>query len=109
MDYVKYHARLIEPGVKHVLYNTLQKCHDCRVKYYNIIFNVTIFVAFVSVVGLILYYCYRKKPTEEEMRHKLLRDQQYVLSKIRFYKDEMKNKNTTNITSLPVLPPIEAY
>jgi len=97
-------AQLIEPGVRNVLYNTLQTCHNYRVKYYSVIFNIVVFVVFMTVTGLILYYSYRKKPTAEELRHKLMRDQQYVLSKIRFYKDELKKKNTTSITSLPVLP-----
>jgi hypothetical protein len=109
MEQTNITAQLIEPNIRYLLFNTLQKCHDYRVKYYNIIFNITIFVVFVSVTGMILFYSYKKKPTEEEKRHKLLRDQQYVLSKIRFYKDEMKKNNTSSITSLPILPPKEAY
>jgi hypothetical protein len=98
-----HQSYLIEPTFKYALQNTLQSCHTCRVKYYNIIFNVIVFVVFVVVAGLTLYYSYKPPLTEEEKKHKLIKDQQYVLSKIRFYKDEFKKNNVTNITSLPVL------
>lgn len=97
-------AFLIEPNVKYALETTLQNCHNCRVKYYNIIFNAGIFIIFVTVTFLILYYSYKPPLTYEEKQQKMIKDQQYVLSKIRFYKDEFKKKNVTDITSLPVLP-----
>jgi hypothetical protein len=103
MNHFQNQAYLIEPTFKYALQNTLQNCHNCRVKYYNIIFNVVIFVTFSILTGLILYYSYKPPLTDEEKQHKLMKDQQFVLSKIRFYKDEFKKNNVTTITSLPVL------
>ena len=63
--------------------------------------NLGIFLLFILIVAWILYCCYRKKPSPEEIRAKMLRDQEYVLSKIRFYQAESQNlftpvKNTNN-------------
>jgi hypothetical protein len=97
--------KLIEPIAKNFLYHTLNKCHEHRTQIYVFVFNLGVFILFILVVGTTLYLCYRKKPTPEELRHKMLRDQQYVLSKIRFYQGEnRKQKEHTNeITNLPTL------
>jgi Na+-transporting NADH:ubiquinone oxidoreductase subunit NqrC len=94
--------RLIEPNARYFLYNTLQKCHDHRVQIYTMVLNVGIFLLFVLIVGSILYYCYKKKLTPYEQQQKMLRDQQYILSKIRYYQSENMNKQTSEITNLPI-------
>jgi len=93
--------RLIENGMSHFMYDTLKSCHHVRIKTYSTALNVGIFIAFLVIVGWTLYCCYRKKPSEEEVRAKMLRDQEYVLSKIRFYQAESQNmqmpiRNTNN-------------
>ena len=95
---------LIEPGVKYFLNETLKQCHNNRVTIYYYVFNITIFVLFVSIVGLTLYYCKKNRLSDVEKRKKMLRDQQYVLSKIKFYKDEVveHKSNMSDITALPV-------
>ena len=93
--------RLIETSIKSALYQTLNKCHDIRVKYYSIFFNVAIFVIFVGVFGAALYFCYKRKMTPEEQYQKMVMDQQYILSKIRFYQNERVDHPLSAITSLP--------
>jgi hypothetical protein len=97
--------QLIEPGIKYILYSTLQKCHNHRVKIYNWIFNLSIFLIFIITFSAALYYCYKKKPSPEEKYNKMVKDQNYILSKIRFYQNEKlkqrENERTTNITNLP--------
>lgn len=95
---------LIEANMKDYLFNTLKQCHTTRVNIYYYIFNIGIFLLFVAVVGTVLYRCNTNKPTEYERQQKLLRDQQYVMSKIRYYKDEVdsrENQHNTRLTDLP--------
>ena len=80
--------KLIDNGAINYMYDALQICHANRVKIYYIGLNVGVFVLFVLVVGLILYYCYKRKPSPYELKKKMLKDQEYILSKIRFYQRE---------------------
>jgi hypothetical protein len=93
---------LIEPSAKYFLQNTLKTCHEKRIRIYNTTLNVLIFVIFVSVVAGILYYNYKNKPNDYERYQKMLKDQEYVLSKIKYYKTEHAKEKYTHITDLPV-------
>lgn len=99
--------RLIDPSMKNYLYNTLQNCHTTRVQVYTTIFNVVVFVVFVVCVGLALYYCYKRKLTPYEKHQKMLREQEIILSKIRYYQNERIGMNsgasTSYITNLPAI------
>jgi hypothetical protein len=97
--------QLIDNYTKYYLYDTLQSCHQKRVKYNTILFNVIVFVLFVSVFGSILYYCYRRKPDIHHTREQMERDQQYVLSKIRFFQEQSQKirESGSPLTGLPVV------
>lgn len=97
-------ATLIEPSVKNYLFNTLQKCHSNRVNIYFYVLNIGIFVIFTFIVGFTLYYCYTQKPNEYEKQLKLIKDQEYVMSKIRYYQDIKKNDEETKFSSITNLP-----
>ena len=43
-----------------------------------------------------LYYCYTQKPNEYDRQQKLIKDQEYVMSKIRYYQDQRKTNEETN-------------
>jgi hypothetical protein len=94
---------LIDTEAKIFLDATLQKCHETRVKFHSIALNIIVFSVFGIVVGGFLYYRYRTKPSIEETNYKLAKDQEYVLSKIRYFKEENEriHKNTSPITGLP--------
>lgn len=94
---------LIDPTVKYNLYTRLSKCHDTRVNMYIWVFNIGVFVVFVSIITATLYYCYTRKMTPEERYNKMMRDQSYILSKIRFYQNERANMPLSSITSLPIV------
>lgn len=101
MDY----PRLIEASAKNYLYNTLQQCHNNRVVLYYYALNISVLILMVTVTASVLYYCNKNKPSEYERRQKLLRDQQYVLSKIRYYKEDKQttqDSSSTGITTLPI-------
>lgn len=95
---------LIESSTKNYIFNTLKQCHNTRVNLYYYIFNISIFLLFIAIVGTILYKCSMNKPTEYQRQQKILRDQQYVMSKIRYYKDEVENNENQHITRLTNLP-----
>jgi hypothetical protein len=94
---------LIEDTTKKFLHAILNKCHEKRVQIYTYALNIGVFVLFVGITSIVLYYCYKRKPTEYEAQQKLLRDQQYILSKIRYYQGENISRRTSDITSLPVI------
>lgn len=95
---------LIEPSVKNYMFNTLQKCHSNRVNIYFYVLNFGILILFVIIVGMTLYYCYTQKPNEYERQQKLVRDQEYVMSKIRYYQEEKKTNNESQFSSISNLP-----
>jgi hypothetical protein len=71
--------------------------------YYLWAWNIFVFVLFAGIVGSVLYYCYKEKPTDYEKEQQLLRDQEIVLSKIRFAQEMNEKRKTSGITDLPLL------
>ena len=65
--------KLIDNGAINYMYDALQICHANRVKIYYIGLNVGVFILFVLVVGLILYYCYKRKPSPYELKKKMMK------------------------------------
>jgi len=101
--------RLIEPGVKYFLYNTLNQCHATRVNIYSWVLNVSVFVVFACIFGTALYFCYKRKLTPEQQYEKMMKEQAYILSKIRFYQNERIEHPLSSITSLPVVKPKDDF
>jgi hypothetical protein len=58
----------------------------------------------MGVLALILYYCNKNKLSDYEKGQRMLRDQQYVLSKIRYYQEDKKVANQTSLTDITNLP-----
>lgn len=75
--------RLIEQHAGYFLSRTLQSCHENRVKLYSWIFNISIVAIFVAIGGITLYMCAKRKKTPQERERDAIRDQQYVMEKIR--------------------------
>lgn len=102
---------LIDSTTKTFLMSALQKSHETRMKYYSIVFNFAVFVVFVLVFGGVLYYCHINRKTPEEANYRIIKDQEYVLSKIRYFQEEnQKIQNASKefsamITELPLPPP----
>jgi hypothetical protein len=93
--------QLIDNTAKYYLFSTLQKCHLTKTEIYNMALNIIVFALFVVISGSVLYYCSKKKLSPEQLQQKIIRDQQYVLSKIRYYQQENMAKKTSDITNLP--------
>lgn len=97
-------SHLIEPIVKNYLYNTLNTCHKNRVNVYFYALNVGVICFIVLIFGAVLYYCNKQKLTNYEKNQKMIKDQEYVFSKIRHYKQEkhnMEQSQSSSITNLP--------
>jgi len=67
--------------------------------------NFGILFVFVVIAGIALYNCSLNKQSDLEKQQQMIEDQQYVMSKIRHYKQEMEDNKemVTNITNLPTL------
>lgn len=95
------HSALIEPNVRNYLTTTLQSCRETRSNVYYLALNIGVFILFVGIFGFALYYCYKQKKTPEEIHYKMIKDQEYVLNKIRFYQSSKQVQTSSNITDLP--------
>ena len=96
------YPRLIESNVRHYLGYSLGKCHEYKSQIYSWVFNIGIFFVFVITVGLVLYFKKRRELSPWEREEKMLREQNYILSKIREYQIDQK-RHSSMITDLPVV------
>ncbi len=99
----QYVPKLYDKDTINFIDNNLKVCHNNRVSYYTYIFNFTVLFIFTIVVSITLYTLSNYKVSQYEKNDKLLKDQEYVLSKIKYYKDNVK-QNKSLITNLPTIP-----
>jgi hypothetical protein len=95
---------LIETSTKNYIFNNLQHCHHTRVNMYYYALNIGIFLLFVIIAYFILYSCSKNKISDYEKQQQMIKDQEMVLSKIRYFKEQDKAKQEncyTNIMNLP--------
>jgi hypothetical protein len=92
---------LTEPGVKYFINETLKQCHKFKEEYQNTMFNIGLLFAFFIVLGILLLYKYKGKLTPEEIEQKEMLKKQYILSKIRNFKDAKIRAQQELITGLP--------
>ena len=106
--------KLIDSSAINYLDGALKKSHEIRVKYHRILWNAGLLFGFFFFVGAFLYYRYTHKPTQSEVDYKLIKDQEYVLSKIRYFQEQNQRINESTriasgaeISGLPVVHPSE--
>lgn len=106
--------KLIDPSALYYLDGALKKSHNIRVKYHRIILNIGIVCVLCCFVGGFLYYRYKNRPTPQEANYKLIKDQEFVLSKIRYFQEQNQRINESRrtaagseISGLPVVHPPE--
>lgn len=90
---------LIEDNVKNYLYCSLNQCHDKKVSVYSQVINVVVFLCFFILMGIILFMFKKPKLTPYEENEKMKKEQMYIVSKIRDYKE--MHKSSSMITNLP--------
>ena len=91
--------QLTEYKTKNILNNTLKKCNKYKIEKYNKIFNLFIFLLFLTLFILIIYWKKKTKLTDEEKNKKKDQYKNYVLEKIKSI--QKKNNNSSLITNLP--------
>ena len=101
MNYIK--PTLIEPGVKYFLNGTLKECRKFKDNYISVIFNISMVLLLVALVGGFLMYRYKGKPTPAEIELKNRKKQEYIVSKLQQLAIE-KKKNTVNTSMITGLP-----
>ena len=92
---------LTEPGVTYFLNETLKQCRDFKNKYNNTLFNVSLLIGFLLLLGTILLIKYKGKLTPEEKEEKEREKQHYILSKIKNYQEAKERSQQGLITGLP--------
>lgn len=100
---------LVDASAKMYLTNALHKSHNIRVKYHSIIWNGGILFICLFFLLAFLYYRYTHKETNVDRQYKLISDQEYVLSKIRYFQEQHRRIQESSkvspgaeITGLPV-------
>jgi len=95
--------KLIEYGTMQYMQSVLSQCHKNRVSLYLYALNTGVFVFFGALVFVILYYSYKTRLTPEQAYQKRIREQEYVLSKIKVYKEHQHHiARSAGITALPI-------
>ena len=92
---------LIEPGTKYFLNQTLKQSHNYKIKFYNKMFNVGLFISFFIILGAILLYKYKGRLTPMEKENKNKEKQQYILTRIKKFQDAKRIAHQELITGLP--------
>ena len=98
MNNLNSFPQLTEYKTKNILNNTLIKCNKYKTEKYNKIFNIFLFLLFLTIFIILIYWKKKTKITDEEKEKKKEQYKNYVLEKI---KSVEKNNNTSLITNLP--------
>jgi len=103
MSFYDEHSKpmLTEPGVKYFLNATLKQCHTFKESHHNMLFNISMLVGFLLILGVLLLYKYKGKLSREEMREKEEEKKRYILSKIRNFQQSKLRAQQELITGLP--------
>ena len=93
--------KLIEPGMKYFLKESLKNCNKFRNNYNNYVINLILLFVFLLILGMFLYIRYKGKLTPLEKENKLTEQKHYILSKIRQLQDVKRQKSQELVTNLP--------
>ena len=92
---------LVEPGVRSFLGGALKECRKFKDSHTSLIFNVSMVILVVVVVGGFLTYRYKGKPTPEAISLRNRQTQEYLVSKLQQLSAIRHVKNENMITNLP--------
>ena len=102
-DYIK--PQLIENNVKYFINSTLNNCHEFKEKYFNNIYNISLFVGIVFFIIIILTINYKGNKNTKEIELQKARDKQHIIQKLLKIKqeniDDRRMRNNL-ITDLPI-------
>lgn len=92
---------LISLETRRVLTGMLMRSQMYRQQYWSMVLNWGLLVCAGLLMGGWLYWRYQSRPSAEELRRRELRKQQYLLERIRAYKEEELHRHQYMITGLP--------
>lgn len=97
--------KLIEPGVKYFFGGVLKECNNYKQRNYTFIYNISLFLLFISILGIILIYRYKGNISIQERNKQQLENKNYIMSKLMYYnRADLENKQRVQnnmITNLP--------
>ena len=82
---------LTEPGIRNYFKDSFRQCKEYKLVYYTRLINIILLIAFVSGLGIILYWKKKDKKTPEQRNKKNEEDRLYIVNKIRSLQIEKKN------------------
>jgi len=94
--------RLIEPNIKYFLHHTLKQCHVIKNKYVNTVFNISLTILFLGILGGLLFYKYKGKLTPIEKQVKERKKKEYIFTQLNKIKVTENTKNNNLITNIPL-------
>lgn len=95
--------KLVEPGVRYFLKESLKNCQKYKESYFNECFNYTMLLCFSIGVTGVLVWKYKGKMTPEEQRIRDREKKEYILSKIHNFQESSQRMHEDLITGLPGL------
>ena len=93
---------LVEPGYKKFICGVLNNCSNLINKYINILYNLTLLIIFIIIIGTTLVYKYKGKPTTQELENKEREKYQYILSKLKTLEVNKMKESQDLITNIPL-------
>ena len=97
--------KLVQTNTKFFFNSLLKECHKLKESNYNFIYNISMFLFFFLILGIILFYRYKGNKTKEEKYQQNIKDKQYIMSKLVYYnKQNLENNQRLRnnmITNLP--------
>jgi hypothetical protein len=97
--------KLVDNGVKYFFREVLKNCHNYKQNNFNTFYNITMFILFIIILGLILVMRYKGNSMSRKYYEKSMKDKEYIMSKLVYYNrqnidNQQKIKNNM-ITNLP--------
>jgi hypothetical protein len=97
--------KLVDNGVKYFLREVLKNCHNYKQKNINTFYNITMFIFFILILGIILIMRYKGNSMSKKYYEKSMKDKEYIMSKLIYYNrqnlDNQQKLRNNMITNLP--------
>ena len=91
---------LVEDNVINFMNKSLNNCHERKMEIFSWVMNITCFIVFALLTVCIIHLFKKPKLSIYEQNEKMRKEQEYVVSKIRDYKE--MQKSSSMITDLPM-------
>lgn len=93
--------KLVDPKFKYIVHKSLQACNKVKNKHINTLFNCSMFIGLISLIGFVLYMKYKGKLTPEQKAEKKEKDKVFIFTKLKQMEMIRKHENNDLITNLP--------